>query len=117
MDASLAQATKYPPKRKRTNFRWPSMGISSPANRPDPDGPGGLGAEESGTERTGPTQDSLLARQRGSRWAEVGQYYDCANDPVTAFFWPGMGLAPPHRVRMPAVLSGPSCSRARSAQS
>ena len=44
------------PKRKRTNFRWPSMGINYPANRPDPDDPGGLGAEESGTERTGPTQ-------------------------------------------------------------
>jgi len=48
-------------KRKRTNFRWPSIGINSPANRPDPDGPGGLGAEESGTERTGPTQDFVIA--------------------------------------------------------
>src|ERR1700686_4889409 len=84
MDASLAQATKYPPKRKRTNFRWPSMGISSPANRPDPDDPGGLGAEESGTERTGPTQDYVLAIQRGGRLAEVGRYYDSANDTVTA---------------------------------
>src|ERR1700730_14233673 len=62
------------------------MGISSPANRPDPDGPGGLGAEESGTERTGSTQDSLVARQRGGRWAEVGQQYDSANDPVTRYF-------------------------------
>jgi hypothetical protein len=44
------------PKRKRTNSRWPQVGIIYPANRPDPDGPGGLGAEESGTERTGPTQ-------------------------------------------------------------
>src|SRR5258708_34887978 len=62
------------------------MGISSPANRPDPDGPGGLGAEESGTERTGPTQGFLFARQRGGRWAEVGQQYDSANDPVTQSF-------------------------------
>ena len=73
-----------PPKRKRTNSRWPSVwGIYSPANRPDPDGPGGLGAEESGTERTGPTQNDLFAIQKGGRWAEVGPYYDSANDPVT----------------------------------
>jgi hypothetical protein len=58
----------------------------SPANRPDPDDPGGLGAEESGAERTGSTQDYLLAIQLGGRWAEVGQYYDSANDPVTAYF-------------------------------
>ena len=62
------------------------MGINYSANRPDPDGPGGLGAEESGTERTGPTQDFLLAIQQGGRWAEVGQYYDSANDPVTLCF-------------------------------
>ena len=74
------------PKRKRTNFRWPSMGINYPANRPDPDDPGGLGAEESGAERTGPTQEYLLATQRGGRLAEVGRYYDSANDPVTACF-------------------------------
>src|SRR2546429_1032901 len=37
--------TKHPPKRKRTNFRWPSVGINSPANRPDPDGPGGRSEE------------------------------------------------------------------------
>ena len=74
------------PKRKRTNFRWPSMGINYPANRPDPDDPGGLGAEESGAERTGPTQDFLFATQKGGRWAEVGQYYDSANDPVTPCF-------------------------------
>ena len=60
-------------KRKRTNSRWPSVGIYSPANRPDPDGPGGLGAEESGTERTGPTQDYLFAGQRGGPLAEVGR--------------------------------------------
>ena len=60
----------------------------SPANRPDPDGPGGLGAEESGAERTGSTQAYLLAIQHGGRWAEVGRYYDSANDPVTAYFRP-----------------------------
>src|SRR5207244_7050800 len=75
-----------PPKRKRTNFRWPSIGISSPANRPDPDGPGGLGAEESGTERTGSTQNLFFAGHGGGRWAEVGQQYDSANVPVTRNF-------------------------------
>ena len=32
----------------------------TPCDRPDPDDPGGLGAEESGTERTGSTQNSYL---------------------------------------------------------
>src|SRR3977135_875623 len=73
------------PKRKRTNSRWPS-GDKFPANRPDPDDPGGLGAEESGTERTGPTQDRFVAIQHGRRWAEGGPYYDCANDPVTTAY-------------------------------
>ena len=59
--------------------------------RPDPDDPGGLGAEESGIERTGPTQVILIASSRGVRWAEVGQYYDSANDPVTAL----AALVPP----------------------
>ena len=54
-----------------------------PANRPDPDDPGGLGAEESETERTGPTQDLFVATHEGARWAEVGPYYDFANDRVT----------------------------------
>src|ERR1700759_5837005 len=76
-------------KKKRTTSRWPSMGINHPANRPDPDDPGGLGAEESGAERTGPTQEYLLATQRGGRLAEVGRYYDSANDPVTACFRSG----------------------------
>jgi hypothetical protein len=44
--------------------------------RPDPNDPGGLGAEESGIERTEPTQYFLLAIQQGVRWAEVGRYYD-----------------------------------------
>ena len=51
--------------------------------RPGPDDPGGLGAEESETERTGPTQCILVAIQRGRRLAEKGPYYDSANDPVT----------------------------------
>jgi hypothetical protein len=68
-------------------------GDKLPANRPDPDDPGGLGAEESGTERTGPTQTFLFAMQDGGRWAEVGRYYDSANDPVTPF-QPGTGRAP-----------------------
>ena len=85
-DTKRAPVECLEPKRKRTNSRWSSMGINYSANRPDPDGPGGLGAEESGTERTGSTQDFLVAIQQGGRWAEVGQYYDSANDPVTPCF-------------------------------
>jgi hypothetical protein len=69
------------------------MGINYSANRPDPDGPGGLGAEESGAERTGPTQYAFLAIQNGGRWAEVGRHYDSANDPVTVCFWLPRGAA------------------------
>jgi hypothetical protein len=69
------------------------------ANRPDPDDPGGLGAEESGAERTGPTQDSLFATQKGGRWAEVGQYYDSANDPVTRWFKLKMDADDPSRAK------------------
>src|SRR5258705_8781061 len=75
------------------------VGINSPANRPDPDDPGGLGAEESGTERTGPTQGFLFAMQDGGRLAEVGRYYDSANDPVTPYFPGWMGS---HTVPLPA---------------
>ena len=60
------------------------MGINYPANRPDPDCPGGLGAEESGAERTGPTQDLFVATRKGGRLAEVGRYYDSSNVPVTS---------------------------------
>ena len=38
--------------------------------------PGGLGAEESGTERTGSTHVNLFAVQGGSRWAEKRRDYD-----------------------------------------
>jgi hypothetical protein len=62
------------------------MGINSPANRPDPADPGGLGAEESGIERTGPTQWLFFASPHGVGWAEVGRYCDSANDPVTTDF-------------------------------
>jgi hypothetical protein len=78
-----------PQKKKKDQLALAQYGDKlSPANRPDPDDPGGLGAEESGAERTGSTQDYLLAIQHGGRWAEVGRYYDSANDPVTAHFWP-----------------------------
>src|SRR5665213_3965603 len=95
MERTACERVKNPhsPKRKRTNFRWPSMGINYRANRPDPDDPGGLGAEESGAEKTGPTHAPLFAIQMGGRWAEVGRYYDSANDPVTACFRSGSGLA------------------------
>jgi hypothetical protein len=74
------------PKKKKDQLSLAQCGVSLAANRPDPDDPGGLGAEESGTERTGPTQDFLVAIQRGGGWAEVGRYYDSANDPVTDGF-------------------------------
>ena len=61
--------------------------------RPDPDDPGGLGAEESETERTGPTQGSFVAIHDGEHWAEVGQYYDSANEPVTWLLGPKWRLA------------------------
>ena len=50
--------------------------VQSYSARPGPDDPGGLGAEESGIERTGPTQVILIAIWRGTPWAEVGRYYD-----------------------------------------
>ena len=62
-----------PTNEKGPTFVGPVSGLTPSANRPDPDGPGGLGAEESGTERTGPTQYPLVATQRGGRLAEVGQ--------------------------------------------
>src|ERR1700727_1562573 len=81
------------PKKKKDQLSLAQYGDKlSPANRPDPDDPGGLGAEESGAERTGSTQEYLLAIQQGGRWAEVGQYYDSANDPVTAHFPPDTRL-------------------------
>src|ERR1700750_3120812 len=70
-----------PEKDKRTNFRWP-FGLEI-VNRPDPDDPGGLGDEESGAERTGPTHNDVVPGFGGTRWAEVGLHYDSANDPVT----------------------------------
>src|SRR5258705_3289640 len=82
------------PKKKKDQLALAQYGDKLPANRPDPDDPGGLGAEESGTERTGPTQTFLVAMQDGGRWAEVGRYYDSANDPVTPDFRAGTGRAP-----------------------
>src|SRR4030088_1660865 len=64
------------PKQKKDQLSLAQYGDKLPANRPDPDDHGRLGAEESGTERTGPTQDCLFAIQHGGRWAEVRRYYD-----------------------------------------
>jgi hypothetical protein len=47
-------------KKKKDQLALAQYGYDYSA-RPDPDDPGGLGAEESGTERTGPTQSLLLA--------------------------------------------------------
>jgi len=79
-----------PAQKEKDQLALAQYGDKLLCDRPDPDDPGGLGAEESGIERTGPTQWILLAIQRGSRLAEVGRYYDSANDPVTACFPPDM---------------------------
>ena len=44
---------------------------------------GAWGAEESGARRTGP-EGVLIREQRGGAWAEKGQYYDFANEFVSA---------------------------------
>jgi hypothetical protein len=54
-----------PPQKKKDQLTLAQYRNKLAANRPDPDDPGGLGAEESGTERTGPTQYFLLAIQQG----------------------------------------------------
>jgi len=80
------------PKKEKDQLALAQYGDNLSCDRPDPNDPGGLGAEESGIERTGPTQGFLLPIQHGSRWAEVGRYYDSANDPVTAQICDGIGF-------------------------
>jgi hypothetical protein len=102
------------PQKKKDQLALAQGGGLTPANRPDPDDPGGLGAEESGTERTGPTQDYLVAVQRGGRWAEVGRYYDYSNDPVTGV----SGSTGTSTIRRRQILSPrPSCSGPQLARS
>ena len=55
------------------------LGIYLLRNRPDPDDPGGLGAEESGAERTGSTQYLFIAIHNGSGLTEFGPHYDLTN--------------------------------------
>lgn len=71
---AIAHREMMHPKEKGPAFASPdSMGIKFTANRPDPEGPGGLGAEESGAERTGPTQWVVFrnpaGRPLGGNWA------------------------------------------------
>jgi len=58
-------------KTKKASLRWPEeLGIYLLKRiRPDPDDPGGLGAEESGAERTGPTQFPCV-RNPARRWID-----------------------------------------------
>src|SRR6185312_12888498 len=88
-DAVVSRSDRQtrPANEKGPTFVGPVSGITPSAHRPDPDDPGGLGAEESGTERTGPTHENLVAFRRGRRWAEVGRHYDRANDRVTPGLW------------------------------
>ena len=104
--SALLFSKQHPQKEKGPTRVGPVLGIISPANRPDPDGPGGLGAEESGTEGTGSTQAFLFAAQRGARLAEVGQQYDSSNDPVTPDFRPYLTIRRCFR-RVYKVLAGP----------
>jgi hypothetical protein len=60
-------ARKREPKKKKDQLSLAQYWGMLLANRPDPDNPGGLGAEESGAERTGPTQGFFLAIQNGGR--------------------------------------------------
>jgi hypothetical protein len=83
--ARFGGKTNKPPK-KKDQLSLAQGGDNYLANRPDPDHPGGLGAEESGVERTGPTRAILVATQKGVRWAEIGRHYDSANDTVTPFW-------------------------------
>ena len=68
----IADPNVSTPKKKKDQLSLAQYGDKLSCDRPDPDDPGGLGAEESGTERTGPTQDYLFAGQRGGPLAEVG---------------------------------------------
>src|SRR3954447_9844476 len=72
-NAKSVEAEEHPDPNKKGPTR---VGPPCRANRPDPDGPGGLGAEESGTERTGSTHTGLFAMQGGSRLAEKRRHYD-----------------------------------------
>jgi hypothetical protein len=58
---------KKKPKKKKDQLSLAQYKGIHLANRPDPDDPGGLGAEESGIERTGPTRCLLVAIQKGGR--------------------------------------------------
>ena len=46
--------------------------------------PGGWGLRNPESKGPGQRRDYLVAIQQGGRLAEVGRYYDSANDPVTA---------------------------------
>src|SRR5947199_8906071 len=51
--------TRVPEQRHRPKKKDQLSLALLTCDRPDPDDPGGLGAEESGTDRTGPTHDKL----------------------------------------------------------
>jgi hypothetical protein len=58
---------------------------------PIPTTPGGWGLRNPGLKGPGQRSDSLVAIQKGGRWAEIGPYYDFPNDLVTLHFLPGRG--------------------------
>ena len=61
-------------QKKKDHLAWAQYGDNLFCDRPDPDDPGGLGAEESGVERTGPTQVFLSQFSRavgGRKWGGI----------------------------------------------
>src|SRR5690349_10159924 len=62
-----------PPKKKKDQLSLAQSRGLAPCDRPDPDGPGGLGAEESGTERTGSTQNHLSQVGTAGGWRKWGR--------------------------------------------
>jgi hypothetical protein len=54
-----------------------------PTKGPDPDGPGGLGAEDPVPKESGHRRECFLAIQRGGCLTEIGLHYD---------FWSTMSL-------------------------
>ena len=73
------------PKKKGPTLVGPVWGFSPLRTGPIPTAPGGWGLRNPEPKGPGQRSDCFFARQRGGRLAEVGQYYDFANDPVTPF--------------------------------
>src|SRR5262249_47552312 len=76
-----AAAYGHTPKKEKDQLSLAQSRGINPCDRPDPDGPGGLGAEESGTERTGSTQNHLSQMGAAGGWRKWGSNMMHFNDP------------------------------------